>query len=165
MLTFKSLLYMRNTLQYIALLQLLFVVGCANSHDMPATPVDPQPPGLSFDIDISNIYHDRIEGTVTPSDNDDTYICTHFFAEDYNIEVDRYGDDTEGFIERMFVVLDRWEILMSSKHRGPISLDGVCNLQPETDYVVVCCDYYSDTTRTIYAVPFRTIAASDTSAE
>lgn len=149
---------MRNIYNYIVSLLLIVMVGCSDNPNNPPGPDDSQT-NSDFKVELTNIYYDRIEGTVTPASDVGTYICTYFFAEELYSELEYWQDDTDGLMEHIVVYLMRREILDTSTHSGPISLNDIYYLQPETDYVLVCFGYVNKPTTDLHIVPFSTKAA------
>lgn len=144
---------------FVSLL-LIAVAGCTDGHEVTPVPDYPQTSN-DLRIELTNIYYDRIEGSVTPASDLGTYICTYFFAEDFMSELESWHGDIAGFVDRVISHLRRHGIFNSSVHKGPISLSHVYYLQPETDYVLVCFGFnqLDELTTELHIVPFRTKAA------
>lgn len=110
---------------------------------------------LEFEVDITHIDYDHIMGTVTPSSNDESYICSVQLAE----AVDWYESEEE-FMEAIISDINYWDNMELSLRQGPISLDHITGLNPKTDYVVVCFGYDGAPTTAPCITPFTTAEAS-----
>lgn len=111
---------------------------------------------LTFECNITDIQYDRIAGTLTPSNNEDTYICSVQYAD----AADWYDTDEE-FIESIVMDIDLWHGgVENSLHQGPTSLDSITGLSAETDYILVCFGYSGAATTGITTFPFTTAKAS-----
>lgn len=149
---------MRNLYRYIVSLLFIAMAGCCDNPHIAPVPDDNQT-NDDFKVELTNIYYDRIEGTVTPSSDVGAYICTYFLAKDLEVELERWQDDAEGLINHIVNYLSKRGDIDAYMHRGPISLNDIYYLQPETDYVLVCFGYMDGPTTALHIVPFSTTAA------
>lgn len=111
---------------------------------------------LTFECDITDVQYDRVFGTLTPSNNEDTYICSVQYAE----AAEWYGSDEE-FIETIVMDIDMWHGgVENALHQGPISLENIGGLAANTDYIIVCFGYSGAPTTPLFTFPFTTPEAS-----
>lgn len=111
---------------------------------------------LTFEVDITGVDYDHAEGTVIPSNNTESYICSIQPAE----SLDWYGGDEE-FMEVLIQDLEWWYGGVESALRvGVTDLSTIRGLYPETDYVVVCFGYDQTPTTELFTFPFTTSAAN-----
>lgn len=110
---------------------------------------------LTFEVDITEVFYDHIEGKVTPSNNEDSYICSIQLAN----ALEWYDSDEE-FMESIITDITYWGSMEDSLRTGEMSLDGVAGLQPETNYVVVCFGYDGAPTTAPHITHFTTTAAT-----
>ncbi len=116
---------------------------------------------LTFDVEITEVYYDHADGIVTPSNNDDTYICSIQSAE----SLTWYESDQE-FMETLIMDLEWWYGGVESALRtGPTDLATLAGLSPETEYVVVCFGYDQTPTTELFTFPFTTSAANGNPAD
>lgn len=111
---------------------------------------------LTFEVEITATDYDHIEGTVTPSNNSETYICSIQSAE----SLTWYGSDEE-FIEVLLNDLEWWYGGVETALRtGITDLSLYGGLYPDTEYVVVCFGYDGAPTTELFTFPFCTTEAS-----
>ena len=105
---------------------------------------------LTFDCNITERYYDHVDGTVTPSNNEETYICSIQTAE----SLTWYQSDEE-FIQTLIDDLEWWYGGVESALRtGVTDLSTLGGLSPETEYVVVCFGYDETPTTELFIFPF-----------
>ena len=109
---------------------------------------------LTFEVDITKIDYDHIEGSVTPSNNDDTYICSVQYASSLE-----WSESEEAFVESIVDDITAWEDIENALKRGPMSLNSISGLQPNTDYIVVCFGYDGAPTTAPHITHFTTTDA------
>ena len=115
-----------------------------------------QSSALTFDVNIENVYYDHIDGIVTPSNNDEKYICSIQIAE----SLTWYGSDEE-FMQILLYDLEWWYGgVEASLHTGVTDLSTFGGLYPETEYVVVCFGYDGAPTTELFTFPFSTTKAA-----
>ena len=111
---------------------------------------------LTFEVEITGVDYDHVEGFVTPSNNNETYICSIQTAE----SLTWYGSDEE-FMEVLLDDLEWWYGGVETALRtGITDLSTYGGLYPETDYVVVCFGYDQTPTTELFTFPFTTTEAS-----
>ena len=110
---------------------------------------------LTFEVDITKIDYDHIEGSVTPSNNDDTYICSVQYASSLE-----WSESEEAFVESIVDDITAWGNIEDSLRKGVMSLDGISGLQSETDYIIVCFGYDGAPTTAPHITHFTTPAAT-----
>lgn len=110
---------------------------------------------LTFEVDITKIDYDHIEGSVTPSNNDDTYICSVQYASSLE-----WSESEEAFVESIVDDITAWEDIENALKRGPMSLNSISGLQPNTDYIVVCFGYDGAPTTAPHITHFTTTDAT-----
>ena len=109
---------------------------------------------LTFEVDITKIDYDHIEGSVTPSNNDDTYICSVQYASSLE-----WSESEEAFVDSIVDDITAWGNIEDSLRKGVMSLDGISGLQPNTDYIVVCFGYDGAPTTAPHITHFTTTDA------
>lgn len=110
---------------------------------------------LTFEVELTNIEYDHIEGSVTPSNNDDTYICSVQYASALE-----WSESEEAFVESIVDDITAWGNIEDSLRKGVMSLDGISGLQSETDYIIVCFGYDGAPTTKPHITHFTTPAAT-----
>ena len=110
---------------------------------------------LTFEVELTNIEYDHIEGSVTPSNNDDTYICSVQYASALE-----WSESEEAFVESIVDDITAWGNIENSLRKGVMSLDGISGLQSETDYIIVCFGYDGAPTTAPHITHFTTPAAT-----
>ncbi len=111
---------------------------------------------LTFDVEIGEVFYDHAEGVVTPSNNNEQYICSIQTAE----SLTWYESDQE-FMDALIMDLEWWfGGVDTALHSGPTDLSTFTGLSPETDYVVVCFGYDQGPTTELFTFPFSTTAAN-----
>lgn len=110
---------------------------------------------LTFEVELTNIEYDHIEGSVTPSNNDDTYICSVQYASSLE-----WSESEEAFVESIVDDITAWGNIEDSLRKGVMSLDGISGLQSETDYIIVCFGYDGAPTTAPHITHFTTPAAA-----
>ena len=110
---------------------------------------------LTFEVELTNIEYDHIEGSVTPSNNDDTYICSVQYASALE-----WSESEEAFVESIVDDITAWGNIEDSLRKGVMSLDGISGLQSETDYIIVCFGYDGAPTTAPHITHFTTPAAT-----
>lgn len=110
---------------------------------------------LTFEVAITDIYYDHIEGNITPSNSDETYICSVQTAD----VLDRYADDTS-LMNAIISDIKYWGNIDASLHRGTMSLNAIAGLNPETEYIIICFGYEGAPTTAPQITPFTTAAAT-----
>lgn len=110
---------------------------------------------LTFEVELTNIEYDHIEGSVTPSNNDDTYICSVQYASALE-----WSESEEAFVESIVDDITAWGNIEGSLRKGVMSLDGISGLQSETDYIIVCFGYDGAPTTAPHITHFTTPAAA-----
>ncbi len=110
---------------------------------------------LTFEVDITKIDYDHIEGSVTPSNNDDTYICSVQYASSLE-----WSESEEAFVDSIVDDITAWGNIEDSLRKGVMSLDGISGLQSETDYIIVCFGYDGAPTTAPHITHFTTPAAT-----
>ena len=111
---------------------------------------------LTFEVDITGVDYDHVEGTVTPSNDDETYICSIQTAE----SLTWYASDEE-FMQVLLDDLEWWYGGVETALRtGVVDLSQYGGLYPETEYVVVCFGYNGAPTTELFTFPFTTTEAT-----
>ena len=110
---------------------------------------------LTFEVEITNTYYDHIEGSVTPSNNEDTYICSVQYASSLE-----WSDSEEAFVESIVDDITAWGDIEDSLRKGVMSLNGISGLQAETEYIIVCFGYDGAPTTAPHITHFTTPAAT-----
>uniref|UniRef100_UPI00405793F9 hypothetical protein n=1 Tax=Alistipes sp. TaxID=1872444 RepID=UPI00405793F9 len=110
---------------------------------------------LTFEVDITKIDYDHIEGSVTPSNNNDTYICSVQYASSLE-----WSESEEAFVESIIDDITTWDDIESALKQGPMSLNSISGLQPNTDYIVVCFGYNGAPTTAPHITHFTTTDAT-----
>ena len=110
---------------------------------------------LTFEVDITKIDYDHIEGSVTPSNNDDTYICSVQYASSLE-----WSESEEAFVDSIVDDITAWGNIEDSLRKGVMSLDGISGLQSETDYIIVCFGYDGAPTTAPHITHFTTPEAT-----
>ena len=110
---------------------------------------------LTFEVELTNIEYDHIEGSVTPSNNDDIYICSVQYASSLE-----WSESEEAFVESIVDDITAWGNIEDSLRKGVMSLDGISGLQSETDYIIVCFGYDGAPTTAPHITHFTTPAAA-----
>ena len=116
---------------------------------------------LTFECNITERYYDHVDGTVTPSNNEETYICSIQTAESLT-----WYDSDEEYIQTLLDDLEWWYGGVESALRtGATDLSTFGGLYPETEYVVVCFGYDETPTTELFTFPFTTTEASGNPAD
>ena len=116
---------------------------------------------LTFEVEITGVDYDHVEGTVTPSNNDETYICSIQPAE----SLMWYASDEE-FMEVLINDLEWWYGgVETALRQGVVDLSQYGGLYPETEYVVVCFGYNETPTTELFTFPFTTTEATGNPAD
>ena len=110
---------------------------------------------LTFEVELTNIEYDHIEGSVTPSNNDDTYICSVQYASALE-----WSESEETLVESIVNDITAWGNIEDSLRKGVMSLDGISGLQPNTDYIIVCFGYDGAPTTAPHITHFTTPEAT-----
>lgn len=110
---------------------------------------------LTFEVELTNIEYDHIEGSVTPSNNDDTYICSVQYASALE-----WNESEEALVESIVNDITAWGNIEDSLRKGVMSLDGISGLQGETDYIIVCFGYDGAPTTKPHITHFTTPLAT-----
>ena len=116
---------------------------------------------LTFEVNITATDYDHVEGMVTPSNNDETYICSIQTAESLT-----WYDSEEEFMQTLLDDLEWWYGgVETALHTGVTDLSTYGGLYPETEYVVVCFGYDGAPTTELFTFPFTTTEASGNPAD
>lgn len=116
---------------------------------------------LSFEVDFTNFYYDHVDGIVTPSNNDETYICSIQTAESLT-----WYDSEEEFMQTLLDDFEWWHGGVETALRtGITDLSTFGGLYPETEYIVVCFGYDETPTTELFTFPFTTTEASGNPAD
>ena len=116
---------------------------------------------LTFEVDFTNFYYDHVDGIVTPSNNDETYICSIQTAESLT-----WYDSEEEFMQTLLDDLEWWYGGVETALRtGITDLSKFGGLYPETEYIVVCFGYDETPTTELFTFPFATTEASGNPAD
>ena len=116
---------------------------------------------LTFEVDFTNFYYDHVDGIVTPSNNDETYICSIQTAESLT-----WYDSEEEFMQTLLDDLEWWYGgVEASLRTGTTDLSTFGGLYPETEYIVVCFGYDETPTTELFTFPFTTTEASGNPAD
>lgn len=110
---------------------------------------------LTFEVELTTIEYDHIEGSVTPSNNDDTYICSVQYASALE-----WSESEEALVESIVDDITAWGNIEDSLRKGVMSLDGISGLQSETDYIIVCFGYDGAPTTAPHITHFTTPEAT-----
>ena len=111
---------------------------------------------LSFTCEITDVQYDRMSGIVTPSNDQDTYICSIQNAE----ALYWYEDDVQ-FAEAIVDDMDAWHGgVESALRRGTTTLNDASGLTPNTEYIVVCFGYDEAITTSLFTFSFTTPEAT-----
>lgn len=110
---------------------------------------------LTFEVELTNIEYDHIEGSVTPSNDDDTYICSVQYASALE-----WSESEEALVESIVNDITAWGNIEDSLRKGVMSLDGISGLQSETDYIIVCFGYDGAPTTAPHITHFTTPEAT-----
>ncbi len=116
---------------------------------------------LTFEVEITDVFYDHAEGTVTPSNDEDSYICSIQPAESLT-----WYESEEEFMETIIMDIEWWYGgVENSLRRGVTDLSTLAGLSPETEYVVVCFGYNETPTTQLFTFPFTTSAANGNPAD
>ena len=116
---------------------------------------------LTFEVDFTNFYYDHVDGIVTPSNDDETYICSIQTAESLT-----WYDSEEEFMQTLLDDLEWWYGgVETALHTGITDLSTFGGLYPETEYIVVCFGYDETPTTELFTFPFTTTEASGNPAD
>ena len=111
---------------------------------------------LTFEVNITAIDYDHVEGMVTPSNDNEAYVCSIQTAE----SLTWYASDEE-FMQVLLDDLEWWYGgVETALHTGVTDLSTYGGLYPETEYVVVCFGYDGAPTTELFTFPFTTTEAS-----
>lgn len=110
---------------------------------------------MTFEVEITNIDYDHIEGRVIPSNDEESYICSIQFASALE-----WSESEEAFADSIIEDIVAWGDIEDSLRKGVMSLNGVTGLEPETNYIVVCFGYDGARTTAPHIAHFTTAAAS-----
>lgn len=110
---------------------------------------------LTFEVEITNIDYDHIEGRVIPSNDEESYICSIQYASALE-----WSESEEAFADSIIEDIAAWGDIEDSLRKGVMSLNGVTGLQPETNYIVVCFGYDGARTTAPHIAHFTTDVAS-----
>ena len=111
---------------------------------------------LTFEVEITAVDYDHVEGFVTPSNDNEAYVCSIQSAE----SLTWYASDEE-FMEVLLSDLEWWYGgVESALHMGVTDLSEYGGLYPDTEYVVVCFGYDGAPTTELFTFPFTTSEAS-----
>ena len=116
---------------------------------------------LTFEVEITATDYDHVEGTVIPSNESETYICSIQTAE----SLEWYTSDEE-FMEVLINDLEWWYGgVETALRQGVVDLSQYGGLYPETEYVVVCFGYNETPTTELFTFPFTTTEATGNPAD
>ena len=111
---------------------------------------------LTFDVEITATDYDHVEGYVTPSNNEETYICSIQTAE----SLEWYASDEE-FMQVLIDDLEWWYGGVETALRtGTTDLSQYGGLYPETEYVIVCFGYNGTPNTELFTFSFSTTEAT-----
>ena len=111
---------------------------------------------LTFEVNITATDYDHVEGMVTPSNDNEAYVCSIQTAE----SLTWYASDEE-FMQVLLDDLEWWYGgVETALHTGVTDLSTYGGLYPETEYVVVCFGYDGAPTTELFTSPFTTTEAS-----
>ena len=110
---------------------------------------------LTFDIQFSKVDYESVLGTITPSNDTDTYICTVQQAEALS-----WYESEEEFINSILMDLEYWYGGVEAALRSGASELRYTGLFPESEYMVVCFGWDQAPTTGITTKTFTTEAAS-----
>ena len=111
---------------------------------------------LTFEVNITAIDYDHVEGMVTPSNDNEAYVCSIQTSE----SLTWYASDEE-FMQVLLDDLEWWYGgVETALHTGVTDLSTYGGLYPETEYVVVCFGYDGAPTTELFTYPFTTTEAS-----
>ena len=111
---------------------------------------------LTFEVNITAIDYDHVEGMVTPSNDNEAYVCSIQTSE----SLTWYASDEE-FMQVLLDDLEWWYGgVETALHTGVTDLSTYGGLYPETEYVVVCFGYDGAPTTELFTFPFTTTEAS-----
>ena len=113
---------------------------------------------LTFEVELTDIAYDHIEGSVTPSNNEETYICSIQSASALE-----FSESEEAFMESIIADIKAWGNIEDSLRKGVMSLNSISGLQAESDYVIVCFGYNGAPTTAPHITHFTTPAATGNS--
>ncbi len=107
---------------------------------------------MTFECNFEEIFYDHAEGTLTPSNSEEGYLCSIQLAE----SLDWYPDN-KAYMEALVTDFDYWYggVEKALKY-GPADLSLLATLEPETDYVVVCFGWDGAPTTDLSTFPFTT---------
>ena len=116
---------------------------------------------LTFEVEITGVDYDHVDGIVTPSNNDETYICSIQTAESLT-----WYESDEEFMQTLLDDLEWWYGGVETALRtGVADLSTFGGLYPDTEYVVVCFGYNETPTTELFTFPFTTTEASGNPAD
>ena len=116
---------------------------------------------LTFEVNITATDYDHVEGMVTPSNDNEAYVCSIQTAE----SLTWYASDEE-FMQVLLDDLEWWYGgVETALHTGVTDLSTYGGLYPETEYVVVCFGYDGAPTTELFTFPFTTTEASGNPAD
>ena len=111
---------------------------------------------LTFEVNITATDYDHVEGMVTPSNDNEAYVCSIQTAESLT-----WYDSEEEFMQTLLDDLEWWYGgVETALHMGTTDLSTYGGLYPETEYVVVCFGYDGAPTTELFTFPFTTTEAS-----
>ena len=111
---------------------------------------------LTFEVNITATDYDHVEGMVTPSNDNEAYVCSIQTAESLT-----WYDSEEEFMQTLLDDLEWWYGgVETALHTGVTDLSTYGGLYPETEYVVVCFGYDGAPTTELFTFPFTTTEAS-----
>lgn len=115
---------------------------------------------MTFQVEINEVDYGRVQAMITPSNEQEQYICSVQMAE----SLDWYESESE-FMEFLLMDLKYWfGGVEDSLHQGPYALD-FTGLVPQTDYVIVCFGYDGAPTTSLFTTPFTTTEATGNPAD
>lgn len=128
--------------------------ACSEVEVVEFSTASPDATDLRFEFEVEAQY-DRAVGSVVPSNDNDTYICSVQLAESLY-----WYEDEESFIYALLEELKYWQGgVENSLRSGVTDLSTIYGLVPETDYIVVCFGYNGAPTTELFTYQFTTAAA------
>lgn len=113
-----------------------------------------------FDIRIEDVDYDRVSGSIYPSNDNDTYLCSIQSAE----MLEWYTSD-EKLMEAILEDINTWQGGIDKALRSGVTTFSTTGLTPNKEFVVLCFGYDGTVTTELYRAEFTTPDATGTADE
>lgn len=113
-----------------------------------------------FDIRIEDVDYDRVSGSIYPSNDTDTYLCSIQSAE----MLEWYTSD-EKLMEAILEDINTWQGGVDKALRSGVTTFSTTGLSPNKQFVVLCFGYDGTVTTELYRAEFTTPDATGTADE